>query len=135
MARPRTRTRSGKGAAAFSAGQEILYSPWMSQVDVPSALKVPLQVPFPVRPFSLPVPLLKLQVQSALTGFSPFSVVVPLNLTTYLSPLAMLPAPYPRSCDRLPLTSEVNVSVSSLSLSPPRSPCDQVHFWETRVRT
>src|SRR5881397_1181949 len=99
----------------------------MSQDDVPSALNVPLHVPFPVRPFSLPVPPANVQVHRAPTGALSLSVVAPSNRTKYLSPPATLPTPSPRSRDMLPLISEVNVSTSSFGRSPAMSPCDQVH--------
>jgi len=53
------------------------YSPSTSYVIVPSAPTVPLYVPLPVRPFSLPVPRTNVQAPSSDCGAPSFSVVVP----------------------------------------------------------
>ena len=68
-----------RGDCYFPAGAASWYSPLMSKATLPSGRNVPLQVPFPLMPFSLPVPPVNFQVQSLLTGAPSFRVVVPLK--------------------------------------------------------
>ena len=92
------RPTGGRGFGRFLAGGArsrvscyfaSSYSPSPSQLH-PSPAGEQCQVPFPLIPFSLPVPAPKLHVPLAAVGLPSFNVVVPWKGRDTLSPLSIL---------------------------------------------